>query len=492
MTSRRAGGEGSNSRVPQSPSSSSSEDNGFVNRPRVVGLYVKNLSREELDSLAEEGIYGATGEPGSSQRHSDINPDLISQLPLSSSSSSSLSLLTSPTSSGAFSLVQTPKCRIIQLENVDNKSVTRDLRRRQAVETGDARKDDNKLHDPMDEQREESRNSPELDDICQGRRSPQNSGDEESSTKHSEDESSRLSPSGYEVFDQEDSSERTIRQYTEDSEPEIILEVDVNTTMDMENNTSRQSSSNHLSEMFPRCAPKLKHTRDNQIDDDDGDDDDNNDDDDDDNEREDEGDNDNDEDEDDDDDDDERKIEEFEVGKSRFRSQDSTRLRPPLVGTAGTSADSGTCDSASAEIQPDTLLTPQQTTSSDGGCGVMMENMSDANLVNDCTPDSKTSGDGDPSCGGGGGGGGGSVCGSGIGWTKGNKHTVKPFTRESLDRLENRTVQLVREYGFQPRRKTSVEDGAVLPHKFEPFPSDLYGRPLEEIDNFIYDEKLVN
>lgn len=54
--------------------------------------------------------------------------------------------------------------------------------------------------------------------------------------------------------------------------------------------------------------------------------------------------------------------------------------------------------------------------------------------------------------------------------------------------MENKTVQLVKEYGFQPRRKLSVEDGAVLPGKFEPFPSRLYGRPLEEIDNFIYDE----
>jgi len=54
--------------------------------------------------------------------------------------------------------------------------------------------------------------------------------------------------------------------------------------------------------------------------------------------------------------------------------------------------------------------------------------------------------------------------------------------------MENKTVQLVKEYGFQPRRKVSVEDGSVLPGKFEPFPSRLYGRPLEEIDNFIYDE----
>jgi len=74
------------------------------------------------------------------------------------------------------------------------------------------------------------------------------------------------------------------------------------------------------------------------------------------------------------------------------------------------------------------------------------------------------------------------------GSTKLTKQQVKPFTRESLERLESKTVQLVREYGFQPRRKVSVEDGSVLPNKFEPFPSHLYGRPLEEIDNFIYDE----
>jgi hypothetical protein len=54
--------------------------------------------------------------------------------------------------------------------------------------------------------------------------------------------------------------------------------------------------------------------------------------------------------------------------------------------------------------------------------------------------------------------------------------------------MEKKTVQLVKEYGFQPRRKLSVQDGAVLPGKFEPFPSRLYGRPLEEIDSFIYDE----
>lgn len=68
------------------------------------------------------------------------------------------------------------------------------------------------------------------------------------------------------------------------------------------------------------------------------------------------------------------------------------------------------------------------------------------------------------------------------------KVQVRPFTKESLDKHESKTVQLVRDYGFQPRRKLSVEDGSVLPCKFEPFPARLYGRPLEEIDNFIYDE----
>lgn len=68
------------------------------------------------------------------------------------------------------------------------------------------------------------------------------------------------------------------------------------------------------------------------------------------------------------------------------------------------------------------------------------------------------------------------------------KAQVKPFTKESIERLEKKTIQLVREYGFQPRRKLSVEDGSRLPAKYEPFPTKLYGRPLEEIDNFIYDE----
>jgi hypothetical protein len=136
------------------------------------------------------------------------------------------------------------------------------------------------------------------------------------------------------------------------------------------------------------------------------------------------------------------------------RVQDSTRLRPPLAGIAGTSADSGTGDSGSAEIQAD-VATPQVASGD-------VNNIPQSNGGK--TPDARTPG------------------------SKGGKQTVKPFTKESLDRLENKTVQLVRDYGFQPKRKMSVEDGAILPNKFEPFPANLYGRPLEEIDNFIYDE----
>ncbi|XP_061935841.1 sodium channel protein 60E isoform X1 [Apis cerana] len=140
------------------------------------------------------------------------------------------------------------------------------------------------------------------------------------------------------------------------------------------------------------------------------------------------------------------------------RSRDVARLRPPLTAVAGASADSGTGDSGSAEIQVDPLGTPRTTVAGeilDGGNGI--ENGQAANKSTIKTPTN-------------------------------NKQTVKLFTKESLDRLENRTVQLVRDYGFQPKKRMSVEDGAVLPNKYEPFPTDLYGRPLEEIDNFIYDE----
>lgn len=65
---------------------------------------------------------------------------------------------------------------------------------------------------------------------------------------------------------------------------------------------------------------------------------------------------------------------------------------------------------------------------------------------------------------------------------------VVAYTEKSQDKHESRHVQLVKEYGFHPRSKVQVEDGSLLPKKFEPFPSNMYGRPLEEIDNFIYEE----
>ncbi|EDW02408.1 GH19909 [Drosophila grimshawi] len=68
------------------------------------------------------------------------------------------------------------------------------------------------------------------------------------------------------------------------------------------------------------------------------------------------------------------------------------------------------------------------------------------------------------------------------------KHQVVAYTQKSQVKHENRHIQLVREYGFHPRTKASVEDGDVLPRKFEPFPEDMYGKPLEEIDTFIYEE----
>ena len=71
---------------------------------------------------------------------------------------------------------------------------------------------------------------------------------------------------------------------------------------------------------------------------------------------------------------------------------------------------------------------------------------------------------------------------------KPHKIQVVEYTEKSQDKHESRHVQLVREYGFHPRSKVQVVDGAVLPRKFEPFPEEMYGRPLEEIDTFIYEE----
>ncbi|XP_063982973.1 sodium channel protein 60E-like isoform X2 [Diachasmimorpha longicaudata] len=401
MTSRRAGGEGS--KAPPSPSSSGSEDNGFVNRPRVAGLYLNNLNLD--DSTRSD-------EPGTSTKLSTA--DVI----LSSSSSSSSFSTSSPLSTPPSSAAALSSSRLADTSR-RIRSIGRGRRRCWEV-GGDIREEDRDTRSRMDDE----------------------------STRHSDDSSrlSPLSPSGYEVFDQDDSSERTIRQFpNEDSEPDIALDGDAGDRVSGRRNMGESPS---ISAMFPRCNPR---SQDDNNDDDGGDlprgiNDGNG------------------------KEQDRETDEDMHKVKMRFRSQDSTRLRPPLVGTAGTSADSGTGDSASAEIQPDTLGTPLQALSDD-----ILENKS----ADPTTPDNNV-GTGNVISGQG--------SASGYATTKNSKHSVKPFTKESLDRLENRTIQLVRDYGFQPRRKTSVEDGAILPHKFEPFPSNLYGRPLEEIDNFIYDE----
>lgn len=158
-----------------------------------------------------------------------------------------------------------------------------------------------------------------------------------------------------------------------------------------------------------------------------------------------------------------------EPGTSRSRpSSSGARLRPPLAGTAGVSADSGTGDTGSAEIQVDGISTPSQPHQPAPGIG---EQEAEDYELGDQLEEMRTV----------------TTPGSIKGKTT-PKQQVKPFTKDSLDRLENKHLQLVRDYGFQPKRKTSVEDGGVLPNKFEPFPSNLYGRPLEEIDSFIYDE----
>ncbi|XP_014238503.2 sodium channel protein 60E isoform X1 [Trichogramma pretiosum] len=200
----------------------------------------------------------------------------------------------------------------------------------------------------------------------------------------------------------------------------------------------------------------------------------------------------------------------------------SQRLRPPLAGTAGVSADSGTGgDTGSTEVPCDAATHQQQADASGGGGGgdpraaaddeepdddeadevaddELARNLdeqilrglrrrrgpngdefydeyddNDGELV---TPDSVVR---MPA---------GTSATTHAAAAKTAKQQVKPFTKDSRDRQGSRHVQLVRDYGFQPKRKTSVEDGGVLPNKFEPFPGNLYNRPLEEIDSFIYDE----
>ena len=65
---------------------------------------------------------------------------------------------------------------------------------------------------------------------------------------------------------------------------------------------------------------------------------------------------------------------------------------------------------------------------------------------------------------------------------------VRPFTKESLEKINLRTSNLIRDYGFLPKRKPNLMDGAELPAKYEPFPPELLGKPVEEIDQYVYEK----
>lgn len=65
---------------------------------------------------------------------------------------------------------------------------------------------------------------------------------------------------------------------------------------------------------------------------------------------------------------------------------------------------------------------------------------------------------------------------------------VRPFTRESLEKINLRTSNLIRDYGFLPKRSPHLQDGAQLPPKFEPFPTELLGKPVEELDQYVYEK----
>jgi hypothetical protein len=65
---------------------------------------------------------------------------------------------------------------------------------------------------------------------------------------------------------------------------------------------------------------------------------------------------------------------------------------------------------------------------------------------------------------------------------------VRPFTKESLEKINLRTSNLIRDYGFLPKRQPHLLDGAQLPPKFEPFPSELLGKPVEELDQYVYEK----
>lgn len=465
MTSRRGGREGYKS--PPSPPSSGSEDNGFTNRPRVAGLYVKNLSREELDELSKEGIYGPTGNPNDRPRDSGSQRSL--NLPGSSRDADG-----QDRARGVASRTPQPPRRSGVGARYREAGLSEHLTRRDhhgslPLERSWSRQ----LEDRSDRASPERyvrgssefppawreplarpgtgvspggssadvRTTAEESRIATGSRrfgevskrpdkppppprvpsSLGTTGRDQGTSSLSVGQSPppHASPSSVDDPPASRISPRdATRHYRADGESPYERPGSPLSRENEDSDTSKQMSDSSKVEEAPdpSRAPATEEPVSPES---------------------------------------KKSGTPSPTKRTGIRVQDSTRLRPPLAVTAGTSADSGTGDSGSAEIQAD-VMTPQ-TASND----ILDDGLS---KLEGRSPGSRTPG------------------------SKGGKQTVKPFTKESLERLENKTVQLVREYGFQPKRKMSVEDGAVLPNKFEPFPNNLYGRPLEEIDNFIYDE----
>lgn len=65
---------------------------------------------------------------------------------------------------------------------------------------------------------------------------------------------------------------------------------------------------------------------------------------------------------------------------------------------------------------------------------------------------------------------------------------IRAFTKESLEKINLRTANLIRDYGYLPKRAAHLEDGCELPMKFGTFPPHLRGKPVEELDQFVYEK----
>ncbi|CAM1295429.1 Uncharacterised protein r2_g457 [Pycnogonum litorale] len=65
---------------------------------------------------------------------------------------------------------------------------------------------------------------------------------------------------------------------------------------------------------------------------------------------------------------------------------------------------------------------------------------------------------------------------------------IRLFTEDSQYKVDNREATALKEYGFIPNRLPTIEDGSLLPSRLKPFPKEYYGKPIEEIDHFIYEK----